>query len=409
MRILQVADHYPPESGGLADHVERLARELRVRGHDVSVLAVSRDPGTNTADGVEVVRERVSLDRLPVYEETSPPFHPPWPDPRFRSSLARELDRLRPDVVHAHGWSAFSAAAETRRRGLPLVCTLHDYNVACPKKSLLRYGRICTTGRGWACTTCDSDELATTKRIPLAGALALGVPWLARRVTAFVAVSDYVAMRSAENGLDPRSVSVVPNFITLSGEVGKPTPAATGVPYVLYVGPDAFHKGHDVLLEAYRRLGEVDYDLVLVGGRLERRRGDPSRAVFTGRLRGEGLAARYRAAAVVVVPSTWADPCPTVALEAMAWGRPVIGSDAGGLADIVADGRSGFLVPPADADALAAAIRALMANPPLREAMGAEGRRRVDDFAAPRVVPQLEAVYERARGLASPGQAVSCD
>jgi glycosyltransferase involved in cell wall biosynthesis len=399
MRILQVADHYPPETGGLADHVERLAHGLQARGHDVTVFTVSRTPGTEISKGVEVVRERVSLDSFPVYEETSPPFHPPWPDPTFRRSLGRELERLQPDVVHAHGWSVFSAALATRHRRLPIVCTLHDYNTACPKKSLLRYGGICEAGRGWSCATCDSAEMSTAKRIPLAGALTVGVPWLARRVTAFVAVSGYVARRSIENGLDRRSVSVIPNFITPPKEIAGSASAPVGTPYVLYVGPEASHKGHDVLLEAFRRLGHVDYDLILVGGRLTRRLGDPPRAVFLGRLRGEELAMRYRQAAVVVVPSTWADPCPTVALEAMAWGRPVIGSDAGGLAEIIVDGSSGILVPAGDADALATAIRSVMSNPPLREAMGAEGRRRIDGFATTHIVPQLEAIYEQTRQI----------
>jgi glycosyltransferase involved in cell wall biosynthesis len=96
---------------------------------------------------------------------------------------------------------------------------------------------------------------------------------------------------------------------------------------------------------------------------------------------------------MVVVPSVWADPCPTVALEAMAWGTPVVGSALGGLTDIVDNGVTGLLVPPGDAGALAGAITRLVAEPALREEMGRRSRNRVSLFSTDAVIPKLEAIY----------------
>jgi glycosyltransferase involved in cell wall biosynthesis len=98
-------------------------------------------------------------------------------------------------------------------------------------------------------------------------------------------------------------------------------------------------------------------------------------------------------ASVGVVPSVWDEPCPTVALEAMASGRPVVASRVGGLPDLVPDGVAGLLVPPRDAGALGAAVGRLLRDGELRGRMGAAAREHADRFGARTVVDRIEAVY----------------
>jgi glycosyltransferase involved in cell wall biosynthesis len=86
----------------------------------------------------------------------------------------------------------------------------------------------------------------------------------------------------------------------------------------------------------------------------------------------------------VIVPSIY-DVHPLVAVEAMASGRPIVASAVGGLTETVADGKSGFLVPPAQPAALADAINRLLASPSLRASMGAEARRRAQELFSPQV------------------------
>jgi len=105
-------------------------------------------------------------------------------------------------------------------------------------------------------------------------------------------------------------------------------------------------------------------------------------------------------AAIVVVPSL-GEGFGMVALEAMERARPVIASAVGGLPEIVADGQTGIVVPPADAEALAEAIVALAGDLPRAAEMGAAARlRALDEFTPERCVARVEALYERA--LASP-------
>lgn len=99
-----------------------------------------------------------------------------------------------------------------------------------------------------------------------------------------------------------------------------------------------------------------------------------------------------------VMPSLWREPFGTVVAEGMSRGRPVIGTQIGGHADII-DDASGLLVPQGDVDALEQARRALIDHPERREAMGRAARKRAQLFAAESVLPRFEQVYREMLAL----------
>ncbi|MDZ4132332.1 MAG: glycosyltransferase family 4 protein [Dethiobacteria bacterium] len=109
---------------------------------------------------------------------------------------------------------------------------------------------------------------------------------------------------------------------------------------------------------------------------LRQEMGLEDRVTFTGRLSTEDLVEQYNTASVVIVPSVY-EGFGLPAAEASACAAPVIASSGGALPEVVADGESGLLVPPMDPDALAEAIRNLLADPDLRERLGRNGRERV--------------------------------
>jgi glycosyltransferase involved in cell wall biosynthesis len=388
VRVLLVADFYPPAPGGLEAHVRRLGHGLRQAGHEVAVLAGGRAGPPVDDDGVPVYSGGTGLDRLPfVYRQTGRAFHPPWPDRRFQRDLTAVLDRFDPQVVHAHGWCEFSVAAACRGR-TPVVVTLHDHGLCCPKKNLLRGDRECARGRGLRCATCPGAEQGTAKRSVLAAALAATTRQLPGRVARFVAVSDHVARRARAALAAPVPIEVVPNFFDLpSAQFTEPDGTQ-----VLYVGPADRHKGLPVLLDAWQRVPPDAGRLVVVGAT-----GSAPGVEFVGRLGGDPLWQRYRQAALVVAPSIWPEPCPTVVLEAMAWGRPVVGSRIGGIPDLVEHDHTGLLVPPRDPAALASAITDLLADPSRRAAMAKAAWMRARSFDTTVVVDRLAAVYAQVR------------
>lgn len=402
MRILQLTDLYPPFIGGLEEHVRNLAHGLAARGHEVAVATMTDGRLVEREqDGqVRVHRVRGTAQRAAVVTTPSgKPFAPPFPDPELVLGLRRVIDDEQPDVVHAHNWLARSFMPLKGRRRAPLLVSLHDYGVACAKRSYLYRGRPCS-GPGFAkCLRCAARNYGAARGM----AITLG-NWAmspAQRATVdlFLPVSRAVA---EGNGLDEMGVphEVVPNFVpddvSSRADADDPTLAALpDGPFWLFVGALSPHKGLDVLLAAYEGLVEAP-PLVLIGPTTpDAPQRWPANTVVLGSLRHAAVMAAWRRAALGVVPSVFPDPCPTVALEAMAAGVAVVASNVGGLPDIVAHGESGLLVPPGDPQALRAALARLAGDPDLTRRMGAAGRERVAAFTASDVVRRIEAIYGR--------------
>jgi glycosyltransferase involved in cell wall biosynthesis len=171
---------------------------------------------------------------------------------------------------------------------------------------------------------------------------------------------------------------------------------------LLAVGRLLPEKGHRYLLEALTRLRERHPRTVLLVAGEGPLRGELERASRAAGLNGsvrflgnrEDIPCLLLAADVLVLPSL-REGLPLVVLEAMAAAKPVVVSDVGGTREAVVDGVTGLLVPPADPSALASALSVLLADPAKAQAMGREGRRRVErEFSAERMVREVERVYE---------------
>jgi glycogen synthase len=161
----------------------------------------------------------------------------------------------------------------------------------------------------------------------------------------------------------------------------------------MFAGDPSPHKGIDTLLECWREDPPPAQLVVATTRKLDAALPD---GVLVGRLSREEIGAAWRAATVAVVPSRWADPCPTVVLEAMAAGTPVVGSAIGGIAHLVRDGIDGVLVTPGSSVELRAAVGALLSDAGLRQRLGAAGVARADSFRAAVVVPRIERAYVAA-------------
>jgi glycosyltransferase involved in cell wall biosynthesis len=174
---------------------------------------------------------------------------------------------------------------------------------------------------------------------------------------------------------------------------------APDTPVVLTSAKLTRNKGHEVAIAALGRLHASGVPLVYLicgdGGReaelqtLARSAQLP--AVFTGLLEADELVAALAAADVVVHPSL-NEIFPNAVGEAMACGRPVIAADAGGTAELVGEDGAGVLVPPGDADALAASVRELLGDPEQRRRLGEAARARIEtEFPLVRMIDRYEA------------------
>jgi glycosyltransferase involved in cell wall biosynthesis len=330
------------------------------------------------------------------------PYLPPAPDPDLVAALNRIVADERPDVVHAHNWAVASFVPLKRDDGPRLVMTLHDYSLVCAKRSLLYHGRDCS-GPGFSkCLHCAAANYGTARGELITIGTWLSAPLVVRAVDEFIPVSTAVATRSglATSGA---AFEVVPNFVPDD----VVTTAATGHPglralpkggYWLYVGALSRHKGISTLLDAYTGIHGAP-PLVVIG----RTTSEPMPQLPTGvtlisDLPHDAVMAAWKRATVGIIPSHFPDPCPTVALEAMACGVPVVGSLIGGLPDLVVDGETGVLVEAGDAAALRAGLCRVLDNETGRKRMARAAARRAPQFMASAVIPRIETVYRRVVG-----------
>ena len=400
MRILMLAQWYPPILGGEELHVANLSRALVARGHDVTV-ATLRQQGLadEELDGdVRVVRVAGGLQRFEaLFADSARRSAAPIPDPLLTLAINRIVNRFRPDVMHAHNWLVHAALPIRAARGIPLVQTLHDFSLVCAQKVLLRYGRACSGPGPIKCLTCTADHYGVVK-----GPVTTISNWadgIAQRrlVDRFIAVSRAVAEGT---GLTDERHEVIPNFVP--DETARPPDAAAYLaqlpsePYFLFVGALGRLKGLEVLLRAYRAEPTLP-PLVLIGYRTreteELLHGLPQNVVALGQWPHPAVQLAWGGAIAGLLPSICQEACPTVAIEAMRAGRPVIASRLGGSIDLVEDRGTGILVAPEDHLGLLDALRELAGDPRLAATMGALARERSEDYTASAVVPRIEAVY----------------
>ncbi|MFN8503979.1 glycosyltransferase family 4 protein [Kouleothrix sp.] len=185
--------------------------------------------------------------------------------------------------------------------------------------------------------------------------------------------------------------------------------APDGAPLILYAGRLVTFKGLDFLLDALARLPGAR--LILAGdgphrASLEaqaRRLGIAERAHFIGNRPHTELPQLHAISDVFAIPSTDHETFCLAACEAMSCERPVVAARTGGLTEVVRDGETGLVVPPADAPALARALGTLLDDPALRARMGRAGREWTHAmFTWDVVIGRMLACYERVLGRAWP-------
>lgn len=399
MKILMLAEDYPPIIGGGGRHVQSLSRKLARRGHEVIVCAV-KSPGLPEYEqeaGVKIERLQGFFQRIPfLYKDPMRRWHPPVQDCLLVRQLKLIIREEKPDIIHAHGLGLYSALSLKKSFDIPLVATLHGYGFLCPKRSLFTdKSDLCDEPFTRKCIACGRGFYGLVKSLAAYYGVKTSRDKL-KSVDKFIAVSSFVKdVHSKHLGLGDRDIVMIPNFY--DPEIGRQQKKAVDLAedFILFVGELAPYKGVDLLIEAYQKVN-AKAKLVLIGGKHPDYHYKSTEAipVIENAPYNVVMEAMSRCR-FAVFPSIWADPCPTVAFEAMCQRKAVITSSIGGLKDIVVDGETGILVPPNDSDKLAEAISYLLERPQLASKMGAKGYQRfIENYTADVVISVIIDLYK---------------
>lgn len=414
MRIVLLNDKIPPEGRGGAESVLwRLARGLAAAGHETHVIATTAGRAFDeTRDGIPTYHIHAG------YPERFRAWLSLW-NPQTVGAVNKLLRRIKPDIVNAHNIHyllSYHTLKLARDAGCGVVFSAHD-------AMTFTYGKLPARFE-----PADADQLAPgAYRLPRGYNLrqnrlrynpfrnAIIKRYLERQAHIRTVPSRALAGAFADNGMPP--VEVAHNGIDL----------------------DQWSPVDEAAVDALRsRLELASKRVILIAGRLTREKGllqmlsafsqvnqsvpDARLLVLTSRdidsqvaagfanlrplirigdwLSGVDLRAAFQLADVVAAPSIYLDPFPTVVLEAMAAGKPVVATCFGGAREAVVDGETGYIVNPFDTAALADKLIRLLLDGDLCSEMGAKGRARIGErFSLDSQVRRMLSIYERALAM----------
>jgi len=410
VKILHLVGWYFPDSiGGTEVYVETLCRRLRAAGHEVLIAA----PDSHGAAPERYEHDGVRIMRYPISDV-------PTRDEAYHRVVARGAERLhrwmadeRPDILHVHSFTIGVGLPEirtARRLGIRVIATCHlpGFGYMCRTGELMQWGRIPCDGivELGKCASCNLTRLGmarggarVTGAVPLTLSTALrGLPGRLGTTLGMVAsVEEYRRMQRElfdlverlvvlnetarrmllANGSPVEKLALNRLGLSQAGAGRKPSaqarPTRTPVRFG-YVGRIHPSKGLTELARAVSRIPGAPLQLEIrgpVNDRFTRDYADSLRSMLATDQRVAFLPSVPVADVpnvlagldALVIPSTWFENGPTIALESLAVGTPIVASRVGNLTEIIEDGVTGALVDPCDSDALAAALDRIAANP----------------------------------------------
>lgn len=384
MKILQVNKFFDLQ-GGAEVYMHNLIKHERALGHEVHAFSTRSVKNLPSEDEKYFVT-RYHLDRpnnLLTRVKIAANFI--W-NLEAKRSFARELDDIKPDVVHLHNLYhhlSSSLLPEIRKRNIPCVQTLHDYKLIAPNYGMFDHGAPCERSKGGRyyqviLHRCLSPKLLPNVLAAVEMYFTKATQAYERTVHTFLCPSRFLKEKMEDWGEPAGKLRYVPN----PAELPEKT-ASMGGGYLIYAGRLSEEKGLKSFIEAAAKVPELP---VKIAGRGPE--DDALRAYaeslgarhieFLGFVAPEELEQlRYRAEALILPTLSYENASGSV-LEAMASGLPCIVTRIGGNPELVEDGVNGFLVQPGDSEDWLRALRRFQALPlEARKEMGKKGREKI--------------------------------
>jgi glycosyltransferase involved in cell wall biosynthesis len=313
-----------------------------------------------------------------------------------RKKIAALIDAYKPDVAHLHSIRHHltkSILPTLASRDIPIVWTLHDYKELCPNTNLHDGNQICEkcVGRNFINVILNKCKKGSTAAsiVTFLEAVINSRSIYERCIDKYISPSQFLRDKFVGAGYDPNKFVHFPNFL----EVDNFTPHFEYGNYLLFLGRLEDIKGVRTLIDAFiglqDRLNGLKLKIAGTGSLEEELQArimsfGVSNIELLGYLQGEPLEKAIQNSKAIVIPSEWYENYPYSALEAMAYGKPVIASRIGGIPEIVEDGITGLLFEPFIPEELADVI-VRFDKMPITEvkAMGRKAREKVELVNSP--------------------------
>jgi glycosyltransferase involved in cell wall biosynthesis len=327
-----------------------------------------------------------------------------------RRKISSFLLQFRPHIVHVHNFFPVltpSAYFACNAMNIPVVQTLHNYRLLCPRATLFRDGEVCERclGRAFAwpgvVRACYRNSYIGTAAVANISFFHRMIGTFDRRVALMILLSEFSRRKFIAAGFAPEKLVVKPCFVDKDPGCGD-----GGGRYALFVGRLTEEKGILTLLKAWQVLGERIPLYIAGGGPLEKDAKQAAEHVpgvrYLGYQDRNSLNALMRGAASLIFPSLWFEGMPRTIIEAFACGTPVISSRIGSMTSLVEHGHTGLHFDPGDPNDLIRQVNWMCAHPREWSAFRRSARMSYEKNYTPDInYLQLMKIYSRILGLRS--------
>lgn len=405
LTILMLSGWYYPDSlGGTENYVYWLARELVKRGLKVQIAAPSIDEKESnyTHQGIEVYRYPVYLNpsRQEMRSDTLK---------KYNEIFIKWIKEHKPDLAHIHSFTrgcGINQAEIIKKMGIPLVITAHMSDFICKRGTMMFWGKLDCDGKIKInrCAACYLQKKGVPKFlcwlvlfIPrfiaekfekidsrLGTALSMkslifkkkkNLGKLFKMADAVIVVSKWLYNTMVINGFMEDKLFLISHGLPKKQGPIKKSARENNTLTIGYLGRINYVKGVHVLIRAVKKLPRTtEIKLKICGStyspeeksyleRLKREKGADLRIEFLGELMHERKKYFFEMIDILAVPSLWFETGPLVVLEAFFYKTPVLGSDLGGIAELVKDKENGILVEAGNIKRWANAMQDMYLNP----------------------------------------------
>ena len=359
MKILMVNKFLYPR-GGSESYMLKLGEELAAMGHEIEYFGMYDEKNTvGNSAGAYTANMDFHSNGLARFLY---PFKIIY-SAEAEKKIGKVLDRFRPDVVHMNNINfqlTPSIIYAVKKRQIPLVQTVHDYQMICPNHLLYSFGETkpcdrCIAGSKWNCLkySCIHDS-------KIKSFLGVVEAKLYSALKTYQKVDLYICpSRFLENKLLKASGLYLGKTFTIHNFIEKKfTPVKMEKPdsYIVFVGRLSKEKGVQLLAQTAKLLPQYKFVVAGTGpddGCLQ----NIPNVILKGFVSGQALADLMGNARLLLAPSVCYENCPLSILEAHSMGVPVVTMNSGGMAELVEDGKTGGLVGEPTAECVAETLQ----------------------------------------------------
>jgi glycosyltransferase involved in cell wall biosynthesis len=376
MKIAYLTHQYFPHSvGGVEVYTQGLARRAAARGDDVRIITYHESPhGTPTHYG----RRYTQVDDIPVIEihynlSTAPlPAQAEYNNDFTAQQVCEELVEFQPDIVHVmHAMKLSGSVLEVcYALDLPVIVTLADYWLICPRHTLLKWdGSLCEGPKHRLyCVHClqQTHGFATSpahhrhfwQDIQAISRRNNYLREMMRHADRIIALSHFQKAMFLQNGYSQHQIDVIEHGLEVDGLT--PPSQLPDKPTILFIGSIVPHKGLHILLEAFVQSPDLPFELHIYGDtsrltpyveKVKSLSAGDSRVSWKGTFPIEQQGQVLNGASVLAMPALWYENSPLVVKAALHLGIPVIASRIGTLIEMIVSPEVGWLVAPGDIQA----------------------------------------------------------